>query len=1707
MSPNLDNQLLRTSAHSKIRDYLQSLLEKYEAEEILSSLFRSVSIGSVPPSPTLFIFLSIADSPAALLAALRYPHSTGVRKAAIRALDKWFRRDEKFEKFWMLVGGAKGFVIIMAEASVLDVKGLCKMIGKAGLTPNCPVREAEITKLLVCLESLDYFPSDGGDGQATEGDQESLDSLLETNQGPVNPDKRSIDVYHKLSQACTPEFANWYYESGFAGVIMSSRTAHKLFEARPQAFHDHCLGKLFPDEGTGERLAKYRNAMRRSVDLAISCVSRLSESEKFLERDYARFIPDIAIPLVRQLYHRQAPHAKMEKAWSFVIPCLRKLKRKGLALESAGDEGRLTYYAAKFWNRFDDGDGGKAEKILCGLVNLLPAKSIDLHGIQIFKLLKAVGPPKRMKLLEILLEHTKQYEIKLQDQDTEAVNEKLQETKQSWAVYLFLTSLPCLDAIGLLERLGQALPKDHIIDHEHPWARDRSNIFGYEFAQKADANMLLVSLKSQSPDPNHRSSAVQTATELVGIWKQKSMEASDRHDRGERAATAIACAVLSGSVSLYHETLKWAHRFNKDPIVVPIIYGEWLESERDNIHLLTGIPDIRVLNTIPKCDLVSTIKSYVASGNDILALLAETATLLAREPHTEKHNWLYIFRLFELVPSRRLRRMRQVQDLLGLSDGQAWEAVMKPTLDILLYHEEHYVLSEQNKALGRWNASGIVRIWGGGKEAITVAGQRLRNEFVEKRSELWEKYRTKMRPAVATLQWPWPRGLPFQFMLPIAPRVHSPLPYLDKLAESVVFMDHGIATAPLPSDKETRQAIAYYVHGYLPCLELYVIAGKDRKEQEGRLIKAWNHATTQLVRDGEDELAAALFWRDIFRRCKEHAKLEIDIAPSLEIRNLSFPENRHNLSTPTEWYPDPITHHQQSDLSHSRPHHREPVIVDCIKSAHRYHRSLTEGGFVEPQPPPPLHSLPDLPSFYTLSQYRDQTCRTRDPLIAAAILSINAREGEDKSLLMEPFPSAKDRRFPALYLDRDFLECEDNYGFTQLRLLRECNSTVPAQVLERLATSLLKRMVKSPRDTDAPHMFMMVLERLARSDAPQYALPLVKHVILNRPQHSSWHRKILGRRFLRSLPHRAATLLVNDVTTALLAKLKLTARDEPSDDGGETAEQSSAVKISSVKMVAQLLIDNPDFLDPSLVMEILSHLLQESGHRDVWMAVLSGLKRIFMQAYYKEKRLEETILILLETVVVPRAASINEKMPPTEEDWNLANLPLVHDLDSEERYPMDYGAMARELLSWAKELIGDGMTPDLDDEIQHHDTSRDGERPDPSPFLTRVIFPMVRKSVDENGRWMRAFLKHWNLDSFLPDGSLPPIPVFPMVLENIIHHHGHFMPMAMYSVMHKYCMTLIDPSPGLVEVNKRIRETSAILDTNGGKHWLSIWYRPPSDIPGGGVINLGLSRAAEQLMCHRWDKEDERPKELTCEDIGRNTLEAFQAFMEQGDVEACYWLLDRMSSYNTFESRCYSRRSWEKVVVPLLEDAIALVEKKKTREWVQDPSREPSRLPDVLRIRAQNFLVGMDWSKADEGTVRQLAMDVGRIIDMVVDSGKPHPYYLMGQHPYTPNTPLFALRHTTPPHAGVVCQVLAGHIGADPNAAVNLNGYVRLEMACAPILGRISEEETDERAGQLLEQWMRCSDELVRDMVEATVMQARKYLNTDDPIYWTWRGL
>lgn len=288
----------------------------------------------------------------------------------------------------------------------------------------------------------------------------------------------------------------------------------------------------------------------------------------------------------------------------------------------------------------------------------------------------------------------------------------------------------------------------------------------------------------------------------------------------------------------------------------------------------------------------------------------------------------------------------------------------------------------------------------------------------------------------------------------------------------------------------------------------------------------------------------------------------------------------------------------------------------------------------------------------------------REGLIVSALLYLGLGH---KSVLMKPFPSPNDVKYPTMWLDLSFVETKGIGSLADhgsLRIIKSFLSTVPSTILYKLTESSLNALFESSGESDANVARLEkkaydLLCLLAQSDRPSLATKFILKAVIERPDSSSWHRKLLSIRFMRNLSAKQASDLIQSFADTIQQKMKEAARfpkeESRSVVGGEQPVPRPYIKITTVKYLAQLL-HGADFVPESCAIEILASLFTASTHIDIRVPIVQSLMDMLYGCRDQSSdALGGKILKALEPTI-PIASRLDERYEVSEANWKDAKV-------------------------------------------------------------------------------------------------------------------------------------------------------------------------------------------------------------------------------------------------------------------------------------------------------------------------------------------------------------------------------------------------------------------------------------------------------------------
>ncbi|ETS84391.1 hypothetical protein PFICI_02416 [Pestalotiopsis fici W106-1] len=1580
MSSLIDNKILRSNTPAQQARFLQKQLESRSWESISNHLLSSIESGSIAPN-VFHVWMGVCKSADAIVAALRQDVSNCARLTAIRRFGKWLRKDDTFAAIWDAVGGVQGLSELLATFSVQHVSTMCETISFSALAPSgLTQRQQAVTQLYDTLT---------GNGNSQ------------------NPDERPLKwCYRRLLPSCTADKV--LDDTG------DRKPGRKFITVHGPSYEETALTAIFEaDESKRKQITEYRHLFKNSRRFSLIVLERIASDQSVLHFNGDKVMSGLVQPTLTRL-RRSHDRKSIAHVLRLAIDCA--AKEPMVSKEISGSF--LPLYFAAYLKRRSPNDS-QANELLISLAALLPSKGHN-NFRTVLQLMSNVEKKMRFDLLRLILLHAPGWKVDISI-ETDADNDKLASLYSKWPVDLF-SLLDRSSALRLFRRLWRILPDD-----------DKFTMFGDSLLpsrvrsymsknyNSLDLHIVSASLESQmSAYPDEEASWFPAVQKEVAERKKKASNSRDPNARGQNAKSALDLCIAAKSLNLVSETLTWARRFNRDQNTVEYLY-QYGPLDHDMVNdLLSGIPS----HTHGQLPQLSEISEKVKQSDDIIFGLLETAAMGIQEPFFQLYHWSSVTNLLPNVLQERIRRTQTLQNHYKFSDGDIMHHIWEPTMEFLL-KSERFLLQEQNKELRLNSSCGPFKSQWSVETPSSCTGMFL-DEIAQRRDELWRDFRPTIHPATTDISGPWPRGLPVQNLCANlrAEDFNMPrMPYLESRCEAVVFCPLGmleqIPTDYSEEDQEIREAIGQFQESYKFALSHYLCAAKDQADRDERLRKAWKHAnglfsstSTPLERRLNDAEATA-FWRDYYCNKTNIPDMEKDLSrlglgPDTEVTATDLPEPDVN-GNPAEWAPWLAGRKPTKTSSRILPQicldhalwnvsHGEPTIYSKFKD-------------VTPQMTPSPRKKPEW------SNLDSSTPQRREALIAAAIAYINTKYGSDSSLLLKPFPAQADPRYPGLYLDQEFLEAYKNENASRpISMLSQMGLQIPVSMLHKLALSVTQRLDSDEKkDPDLLRTTMALIRMLVSGDCPRIASQLVQHVVLDRNDDSSWHRRLLNIGFLHRLSAANASALMTEVSAKMYQRheqlvahnsKKRAERENSKDkssvpkplDEAQAAEEEAPpahVKVSSIKMLAQIL-DDACFIDQSTACDVLGTLLNSSPHPDVRYAIVSSLINTLERT--KQSKLKNRIYEALEKHVIPIVSSINERAPPTERDWLQAEngdgpLPELYDALPIDQLPEILDFLVRAADRWSKET------------------------PEYAEWITRILLPICERSASENARWNTLFVKRQKLN--IAACTLPAMPVKPELLLTLWCEVPQARNKVNFELLRDYLFVKMHPDKDLWAAVGAVKSEKDVLGSNGGKHWLHLWdgtdttqviRRVPgvgrggfrsgrggrggrASYPGQGIRAMTLSasggRRTKKTVLGPGTHEALNQFVGVLLDIDakaeEETIKRLQVFLNQlltdcvnsSDVGGFETLITFIGTPNSKK-----QDQWKINCLPVLDKAIKDVEGLRTEEWQHNPDRSPDELPRVLAIKTM-VLKGVYPTRDQTPSQEEVSMFVAEYSDLI----------------------------------------------------------------------------------------------------------------------------
>ncbi|KAM3415034.1 hypothetical protein BST61_g10169 [Cercospora zeina] len=1457
----MDHSVLRASEPAELARYLQGQGAQHGIPAVTRDLLKGIETESLPP--TIYgIWLTATGDCQAVHAGLIQHFSRSVRHASIVKFGRLFR-SRRAQELWQAVGGTLGIVAFLSHTAVRDVKQFCHEVGRTWSSRVAvEARQQLVDELYGALVQQNFNPS--------------AVRILE---------RRPLKAhYRRVAPACSAALASVHVQSTDPALQTSSLEAHSNF------FREQLLQSLADEKqdvdfdrmdilfavNSSEQATYHGHQLPINIVFAIhaleilsrrACISDLKSRSfhallggKLFARLLTRKIkPELIADVVDSYVQFHAKHVGVEHMLS--------LAQKKTVLECI---------ACK-WSR----NPQQLEPSLIRVFQLFSrTQKVYLDHLRI--LMNKVPWASRLRLFELAVQHIPSLRRDIsQDDDLKAL-------PFDWYPDFFL-SLDKRVARRLLDRLINLKP----------------DLFGIQEIQRLDQitrdpTYLRLLLAVEDSD------LLQIATDALGDRKKAAYKARKQPERCFWIQYALKCAAASYSLSLYRDTLNWANMYTRDPLTAAVIYSAGDLHRSDSIQLLRGFSAVDFGGS------AADVHRDVQQANKICHELLETACEAVGEPSFARHNWIGILGLMNAVVHSRLEHVNALQDKLQLSDDDFYDLVWKDTLEVCVTLETTG-LQDVNADLEFNNVGGPLcntADWGTlpSIDNPRPATLRFLDQLAVRRNTLWKSYRQAERPAVLALPDPHPRGLPFQYLLPVSLvkcQDAALVPYLKERARQAVEIKPEFALSAPPEDEETITAIGPFVENYRMALKFYTCWSSDRT---ATALDAWKHATHALSAGRMSPEEAICFWSPIFQTEMKDLDLKGPWSESLApLDKFELPTGNDVDSQPMEWNPDP--EYRSFDVQFRRlPRAILDVMIDSSSSRHGLHENIKSRLEDDCQGHVPGQKATLL---WRRHQDRRASQPTKEALIAAVLLYFSAKNKVTPALLAAPYPSDFDPRYPALYLDGDFLLREELDDASAWNLLRMLSVMVPPTLLLRLTEGVLDAADQTQKRTSQDAL--QLLQLLAKCDNPHVTLQLVQQIVLDRPEDSSWHRLILHPGLLNSLPEAVARGFITSLSEGIQVKLagKVT-RESTSED-----KQEPAVKVTTVKLLAQLL-SGADFIDETCACQVLISILTVTKHVDIVVSVVQSLVGILASTPEHTENVN-TIFDALERFIVPIISSINERSPPRDSDWErferdaMSELPEIY----VESVASELAPVLSSLINALPRLEEEGMTQQM---------------------VTRVLLPALQGSVVNNTRWMKLFCRHLSA----PDVQLPPMPLKLQLLTRLINRASD-IPASVVDFWMEVYRSTYDPPADMIAITKQVEEDHELRTSNAGKHWLSLFSSEATPT----LLN---NNQLHTLLHTEWKQLANGPSIPQIQNI---VLQQAELILHKAGPSFTHWdiFVKNFSPPSWQIKTSPAWILWYRNVRPVVEEIYNRINALRTEEWQRNPHRIPGVLPDPFRLR------------------------------------------------------------------------------------------------------------------------------------------------------------
>ncbi|KAL8951292.1 MAG: hypothetical protein Q9222_002714 [Ikaeria aurantiellina] len=1196
--------------------------------------------------------------------------------------------------------------------------------------------------------------------------------------------------------------------------------------------------------------------------------------------------------------------------------------------------------------------------------------------------------------------------------------QQLQKASQRWLCAVF-TAMNFTEATQLLKRLmrtGNFLSlknRQSICDHP---AQPGGDI--------ADPELLKTYLMSKQ-----QSGSVPKVRQGVHDLQEKSSMCKDQGDRAFYAKSALLRAIATGSLSIFHEALRWSRRLIRDPLTAKEIYHSDSVAAGGGTALLSGIPE-----DIPDHPTDDMARWQIKEANDIFKEFFSIACLALSEPSFCAADWYGFKRVIALAVEKRIRLTQILQSRYGYSDEIIYERVWKDTI-VTLIELERSICMPENWRLNFCSPYGLVgsdvALFGlfyrlvGSDASLFAVSYRFLDELASARDKLWREIRPMTHPAAASFEQPWPRGFPIQCLIGgynfATEGARGFTPFLSSRASSILFMDTSIALAPSPDDQEIKEAIGGFVESFKTALQIFVLQQPEGSIRNQSILKIWDHVMAQ-ARCRMSISEAILTLRSIFQEALPSTNLELPLIEEESQDYPTFPQSTGEDEI-VEWNP---AYSQPQPIESRR---LPPTIIDCFIAAN-YTTSGVHQSFLLPKP---RTTQFEPTGVWRIGSNKRESANVQEGLIALALLWIDSQENRSTRILSKHFPSISNIRYPPMILDSDFLL---SLGQQQLTC---CESWLIRHRLhyfsnqQMVSSDSLSRLESSSTNfLDAPDTAYHLLILITKSYRPQVASELILRTIIDQPEASSWHRHVLSLPLLlRLAPHDAKGVL-ESLTEVIVAKLDA---QQISAAKSKTPE-APVVKATTIKYIAQLLRD-VEFISYEASVDILITLLQKSSHPDVQYAIFESLLAMLTRHASSNTHAVPAKILSALKVTISIISRFNERQALPDKD--------ISTLGMNEMLPVieDNNDLLPPMFSLLLQFVSSPKVPPQ----LRQDLSRE------------ILLPVLENLKAFHNQWTSLFLKTSEASSVMD--SVPSMPPQPAMLTAMLRSIPAFVPKEYFEAWHLFTTASITPDPRLSLLDRTLADLiingdedrdDQVQDTRAYRHWLSLYQQ------GRGIFQ---KFKLTDLLWHDLDRfEGSKSPDVAI--VQRLVLEQAEMLTRGYPEWHHVWeaflkplLPPRLDSLTFLK--------WKDITKPVLQGIVKGIEAHRYGRFKGIGSdRRPSFLPHTFGLRPE-LLYTESWEEKHSN----LAEEVMNLLRQLLNSNKPY------HHELKQIQNDFSSKLSAPEKLALACSI--GTLSSLQTSEPAVIDYLRVEIAYE-FLRETSATTTDiaslvDRRDGMLVQW------------------------------------